>query len=501
MRNISKTSYTQFLKCPKMLWYNTHGFERTVSEITQRTLDDGIEFGIMAQSYFGDHVVVDRESKVSMTDQTKAYLENGAENIAEATFAANGGYCQVDILHKNENGHYDIVEVKSSSQVKPYYLDDVAFQYYVVKDCVPIDRCFLLHMNSAYRRHGELTNELFTLEDITESVLALQKSKVKKTKAKSETPVDPDKELIGEAIDRINALIDGEIPDIKVHSGCEDSWECPFMNDCILSLNEKEQGFMLYEDLTWKQRIKCLEKGEMVYPRGKEVLTMGDEETLFNKDGVLAFLKDVKYPLYLLDFESIQNIVPQFDGQKPWQQTPFQYSLHVVDSPDEKPEELVHKEFLWTETGDPREALVKQLITDIPEDACVMAYNMMFEKGILSDLAFVFPEYAGHLMAIHDHCIDLMVPFKNRDYYKGDMRGSYSIKKVLPSCYPDDPALDYHQLDEVQNGTMAQEKYIELIGMDPGEEKEKLKKNMLKYCELDTFAMYKVLQFLYGLCT
>lgn len=79
------------------------------------------------------------------------------------------------------------------------------------------------------------------------------------------------------------------------------------------------------------------------------------------------------------------------------------------------------------------------------------------------------------------------------------MRGSYSIKSVLPSCFPNDPSLDYHQLDEVQNGTMAQEKYLELIGMEPGEEKDKLKRNMLKYCELDTFAMYKLLQFLYGL--
>jgi len=211
MRNISKSSYTQYLKCPKMLWYNMNGYERVVSEYTQRTLDNGIEFGIMAQNYFGKCVVVQRDSDKSMIDQTKEYLDAGEENIAEATFVANGGYCQVDILHKNENGNYDIVEVKSSSQIQSYYYDDVAFQYYVVKDCVKVDHCYLLHLNSNYRRHGELTKDLFVLEDITAKVLEMQKPKVKKTKKKDEPEVDPDKELIKEAIDNINTLLDGEL--------------------------------------------------------------------------------------------------------------------------------------------------------------------------------------------------------------------------------------------------------------------------------------------------
>ena len=499
MRNISKSSYTQYLKCPKMLWYNMHGFERVVSENTQRTLDNGVEFGIMAQAYFGPYVVVERESDLPMTEQTRRFIENGEENIAEATFTANGGYCQVDILHKNENGNYDIVEVKSSSHIQSYYLDDVAFQYYVVKDCVKVDKCYLLHLNSEYRRHGELTNDLFVLEDITAKVLALQKPKVKKTKKKGEPEQDPDRELIKEAIEEINVLLDGDLPDMRIHSGCDAQWECPFMNDCISTLSEKEQELVSCVDMTWKQRIKCLEKGEMVYPKGKEVLKMGDDEIILKKEGIEEFLKTISYPVYLLDFESIQNIVPQYENQKPWQQTPFQYSLHIMNSPEDGDEDLIHREFLWTENSDPREALVKQLVGDIPADACVMAYNMMFEKAIISDLEVVFPEYADHLNNINNHCIDLMVPFKKQDYYKGDMRGSYSIKKVLPSCFPDDPKLDYHNLDEVQNGTMAQEKYLDLIHMEPGEEKDNLKKNMLRYCELDTYAMYKILKFLYEL--
>ena len=497
MRNISKSAYTQFLKCPKMLWYNTHGYEKALSENTRRTLDNGTEFGIMAQTYFGDCVLVEKESNISMIEQTNRCLEAGAENIAEATFVSKGGYCQADILHRNENGRFDIVEVKSSTQIQSYYLDDVAFQYYVIRDCVPIDRCFILHMNNLYRRQGALSKELFVLEDVTEKVKAKLKPKAKKPK-KGEAPADTDKDLIGEAISKINQLLDGDLPDMRVHAGCDDQWECPFMEACVGSLDASSRKLMSCTDLTWKQRIKCLEKGEMVYPRGKEVLKLPDDETIIDRDGIKSYLAGLTYPLYLLDFESIQNIVPQYENQRPWQQTPFQYSLHIMQKPDDTPQELIHREFLWDENSDPREALVKQLVRDIPADGCAMAYNMMFEKMIIEDLAEVYPEYAEQLMSIHANFTDLMVPFRQQLYYKGSMRGSYSIKKVLPACYPNDPELDYHNLEEVQNGTMAQEKYLALIDMKPSAEKERLRKNMLKYCELDTFAMYKLLRFLYG---
>lgn len=494
MKNVSKSVYMQYLKCPKMMWYNLHGFEKVISENTQRTLDDGIEFGIMAQRYFGDFVVVSPDKDESMAEQTLNHLKNDALNIAEATFVDKGGYCQIDILHKNENNMYDIVEVKSTSTVKPHYIDDIAYQYYVTKDLIPVEHCYILHINNEYRRMGELTNDLFELEDVTKKAIEKLTPKIKKTAKKSEQ-VDPNKDLIGEAIRDILFINDNDVPTIKVHSRCDDQWECPFMNDCIKTLEPEEQELMACMDLSWKQRIKCLEKKEMVYPKGKEVLTMKDDEVICDKDKIKEFLSTLSYPIYLLDFESIQNIVPQYDYQKPWQQTPFQYSIHIVNSPDDI--KLVHKEFLWTEESDPRPALTKQLLEDIPRGSCVLAYNMMFEKMIIKDLAAIYPHYSEHLMEIHDNCIDLMIPFKNHHYYKGDMRASYSIKQVLPSCFPDDPSLNYHNLEEVQNGSMAQDKYLELIKMNDSPEKNRLIHNMLKYCELDTYAMYKLLIFLY----
>ena len=194
-----------------------------------------------------------------LMEQTLNHLKNGALNIAEATFVDKGGYCQIDILHKNENNMYDIVEVKSTSAVKPHYIDDIAYQYYVTKDLIPVEHCYILHINNEYRRMGELTNDLFELEDVTKKAVEKLTPKIKKTAKKSEQ-VDPNKDLIGEAIKDILFVNDNDVPTIKVHSRCDDQWECPFMNDCIKTLEPEEQELMTCLDL--KRRKWFIQKAK-----------------------------------------------------------------------------------------------------------------------------------------------------------------------------------------------------------------------------------------------
>ena len=153
---------------------------------------------------------------------------------------------------------------------------------------------------------------------------------------------------------------------------------------------------------------------------------------------------------------------------------------------------LVHKEFLSEEyDGDPMYGLCKQLCVDIPKDSCVLVYNQAFEKTRLKEMAELYPEFKEHLLNIRDNIIDLAVPFSNQDYYVKEMEGSYSIKHVLPALYPDDPELDYHNLDQVHKGDEASAAYLSLKKLSK-EEKEELRKNMLKYCGLDTYAIVKI---------
>ena len=212
--------------------------------------------------------------------------------------------------------------------------------------------------------------------------------------------------------------------------------------------------------------------------------------------GVRTFLDTLTYPLHFLDFETFQTCIPLYDGIRPYQQVPFQYSLHYLEHADG---ELLHKEFLADETTDPRRALAERLVADIPAGACVLAYNKAFECTRIKELAEYFPELSQQLLSIRDHIHDLLDVFRDGFVYDRAMQGSFSIKKVLPALFPDDPNLDYHNLADVHNGTEATDTYLSLRGMEPAE-RNRLRQSLLAYCGLDTLAMVLLWQRLREFC-
>ena len=209
-----------------------------------------------------------------------------------------------------------------------------------------------------------------------------------------------------------------------------------------------------------------------------------------NPDGIREFLNTLSYPLYFLDFETMQDAVPQYDGTKPYQQITFQYSLHIKENANAP---YQHKEYLAPSDGkDPRRKLAEQLCKDIPMNVCTLAYNKMFECGRIKELAELYPDLAVHLLNIRDHIVDLIDPFRAGDYYVPAMGGSFSIKSVLPALFPQDLSLDYHNLTGgVQNGGDAKTIFPKIKDMPPDEAKTS-REALLRYCELDTWAMVKV---------
>ena len=213
-----------------------------------------------------------------------------------------------------------------------------------------------------------------------------------------------------------------------------------------------------------------------------------DKPDEYDIDEIKKFLATLYYPIYHLDFETFQQAVPEYIGCHPYEQIPFQYSLHI----EYEDGRLEHLEFLAKEGEDPRRSLAEQLVKDIPRGVCSTAYNMSFEKSVLRHLAEGFPDLSRHLMDIHDNMCDLMVPFQKQYYYSKAMQGSYSIKYVLPALWPGDPELDYHNLEGVHNGAEASASYADMVNHTP-EEIAEMRENLLKYCGLDTYAMVKVL--------
>lgn len=238
--------------------------------------------------------------------------------------------------------------------------------------------------------------------------------------------------------------------------------------------------------------------GDALTDKQKELvkdLSLMPGESIIRKAELEKFLGALHYPMYYLDFESFQKAIPPFPQTHPYSQIPFQYSLHIQQYAGGPVE---HREFLAEAGKDPRRDLSEQLVRDIPMGAHAIAYNSSFEKTVCRKLAERFPDLKEGLHSIANNMDDLLIPFKNKWVYTSSMRGSCSIKAVLPALCGDDPSLDYHSLPGVQNGAQASETYGNLQFVEDAAEVQKIRDGLLLYCGLDTLAMVKVLEKLYS---
>lgn len=428
-----------------------------------------------------------------MIDKTNECLADGTENIAEASFTWEGNYCAVDILHKTPVG-YAIYEVKSSTgsddpkkkkctrTVLQKYAYDIAYQKFVLEKCgLNVTGVYLVRLNSDYVRGDELDlQKLFHITDMSE--LVAEESAVVEQKVAAAQYM----------------LKQSTAPCIEIGKQCKKPYQCAFFDYCRGELPDNSV-FELYR-LPFAKKLELFKAGKvtisqldyedacnMIQQIQLKTYLMGEK---IEKEGIRKFLSEkIHYPLYFLDFETSQYAIPQFKDSKPYQQIPFQYSLHWIEEEGGK---LEHTDNLGDGVNDPRRALAEQLVHDIPLGACTTAYNKQFECDRIKELANLYPDLHDHLMDIHDHIADFLDPFRQGYFYKESMHGSFSIKKVLPALFPDDPELDYHNLTGgVQNGGDAMTIYPKMGKMSP-EERENTRRALLDYCGLDTYAMVKV---------
>lgn len=481
---LSKSKYCDAVQCPKMLWMKKNKPEEfDESVMDQVVLDNGSEVGDLAMGLFGDYVEVPFDRDLGkMIKKTEELLEAGTSIICEASFSYERLFCSVDILRNLGENKVEIYEVKGSTSMKDYYYHDAAFQYYIlVKLGYEVSKVCLVHLNNEYVRHGELDiQKLFTINDITDDA----RSRYSEVESNLKYFAD--------------YLEDVDEPVRPLGEYCSNPHDCGFFQHCSgnlptpnvfdvskMSIKKKlrfyHEGRVSFEDLSTE---KSLNGNQMMQIQHE----INDLPPLINKGNIAAFMQQLSYPIYFLDFESFQPAIPLYDDSHPYEQIVFQYSLHYIECEGGP---LYHKEYLAEPGEDPRRGLAEQLCKDIPTDVCVTAYNMTFEKGRIKELAQLFPDLRDHLMNIHDNIVDLIVPFRRRDYYCKAMQGSSSIKSVLPALFPDDPALDYHNLEGIHRGDEASAAFSDMPNMSTDELKA-CRHNLLKYCELDTYAMVKL---------
>jgi Domain of unknown function(DUF2779) len=480
MASLSKTTYLMGIQCPKLLWYRYNAKEQIPEpdEAQQAVFDQGHEVGAWAKKLFPGGIEI-AEGIVELDEVVRRTREALPQRkpLFEAAFGTETCYARADILVPVGTDQWDIVEVKSSTSVKAINLHDLAFQLHVYAAAgLKIRQSFLLHLNSDYVRRGEIDpGQLFTKADLTEQIRPLVpaiKAKVSELRAIIEQP---------------------EHPRIRIGKHCGDPYYCPLIDTCwaflpahsVMELySGKQRGFRLVnEGIT---EITAIPDSEPLTERQliqRRVLQSG--RTHVDQRALTSFLGQLRHPLSFLDFETFSSAVPLIDDCRPYEQVPFQYSLHVVKQTGATPE---HWKFLATDRQDPRPEFMRRLQEDLPDRGSVIVYNAAFEKGRIERCCELLPQYTSWWKSVEGRIVDLLAPFRAFDYYHPDQSGSASIKAVLPVL----TGGGYGGM-AIQDGGTASRRYLSAVYGDlPPAEQRQVYTDLDAYCGLDTMGMVRI---------
>lgn len=480
---LSKSKITMWRQCPKRLWLDR--FKRELAEVSQGVasrMEAGHQVGELAQSFFPDGFLVEDEDLTSAIATTKAHLNNNPnQTIFEATLEHDGLLVRADLLVPTNNG-YRLIEVKSSGGLKDYYHDDFTIQKWVFdKNDIKIATVELAHIDTSfiYKGDGDYSNFLKFL--------------------KVDHIVEANLNNVESWVDDARDVLNNEEPNIDCGKHCYKPFDCPFIGYCNPEngIEAPKYGLNMYSRLSEKTldilELKGFSNGldvpdEYLNSTNKHIKKITQSGTYFLDPEAKEIIENLSYPRYYFDFETIAFTIPKWAITKPFQQIPFQWSCHIEDENGQ----LKHHEFLDLSGKDPRRSCAEKMIEIMGKSGPVIVYNKSFEMRVISELATLFPDLSENLLAINDRVFDLL-PIMRNYYYHPDMYGSWSIKAVLPTIVPE---LSYENM-EVGNGGDAQEAYLELVSMDVATHNyNSLKSSLLKYCEQDTIAMFKIVEFI-----
>ncbi|MBI5378682.1 MAG: DUF2779 domain-containing protein [Nitrospirae bacterium] len=482
MPTLSKTRFIEGLQCAKRLYLSTYHPE--LGEYTEAALsafDEGKEVGLLATRLFTGGVRVEAEERDlgPALEQTAAFLADAATPaIFEATLSHAQVLVRVDILERISPEAWRIVEVKASTAVKDPHLPDTAIQYYVARGAgLAVESVQLMHLNSRYVYDGcrlDLS-QLFTREDVT-------------------IPVRERQDLLPRLLIEQLTLLEGGTPEVEPGPHCATPYPCPFWSHCTAA---KPKDWIYYLPRRNEVYGALSSRGvegigqipediplTRIQQRAKACVLAGDAYCDLALRGELRI---DRYPVYYLDFETVDPAIPRYAGTRPYQPIPFQWSVQIVREAGVESEEQA---YLHEGATDPRRALATGLLEVLREPGPIYVYNKSFEAEVLRQLAEYLPDLAHGLLALVEWLVDLLPPIR-RHYYHPDQRGSFSLKAVAPTLAPE---LSYADL-VIQEGSQAGPAFQRMIDPAcPPEERARLRRALLAYCRLDTLALYKIHQ-------
>ena len=483
---LSKSDYMLYLKHPAWLWIKKNRRELipSIDVNLQARFDQGHEFEKYVEPLFPDviHLGFDNFAAYqALPNDTLHAWENGASNVAQGRYVHGHATCIVDLLCKQENGSYKLIEIKSSTSQKAEHIFDLAFQKVVLDGAgFNIDKCELAIVNKEYIRKGDVEPEkLVSFIDVTDKVFAkIENTKIRIVNALStmnmrEMPdPKPEDAKLGSYTEwmQIRDQIDPPVDETSIH-------KLPYMSADKASklIND---GITQISDIS---DYSALGKATQKYLRARDIGSRKVDTIRLRQ-----FLSELQYPLHFFDYETSQNLVPVWDGTRPYQQVTFQYSLHIQNEPGGA---LEHYEYLHRDISNPIPHLLEHLSKHIQPSGSVLVWYESFEKTRNSEMAAVYEKHKQMLEELNARIIDLMVPFAEEMVIDPMFMGSSSIKAVLPVF---NPKLSYKDLNIQEGGTASRLWQKAIFDADNASEQAKIFDDLVKYCERDTFAMVEI---------
>jgi hypothetical protein len=487
---LSKTNFITYLDCVKNTWLKIHKpevyYEYPLSSFEQNIIDTGNQIDQLARDLFPGGVTVELRED---TDYTQKLIDQETPVIYQPVFATDKFIAASDIFVWNkETKLYDVYEVKASTSFEEGgrgtedYVVDMAFQKVVLDELgVSIGTINLITLNKEYVRNGDLSiHGLLLPKDLTKEV----NESLAEIKGQMDTAyhfLSSEKEPSGYC----DCILKGrnshcttseysnkDIPKYSVHAiaRIHKTKLTDLVDNKILDIKDVPEDF----ELSDIQR--------------RQVDTAQSGKPYINKEGISEFLKTMKYPLSFLDYETYPSAIPRYNGYRPYQQIPFQFSLHTLESPES---ELVHECFIYTDHERPDEQFAEALQKYLPKTGSIVVWNQKFEKGINKEIGERLKDYESFMAGVNERVVDLMVPFSGKTlvYDHPGFKGSASIKYVLPALVPSRSYKEMH----IQDGGTAADTWNRIVSGEYSAEEREVKIQALKdYCHLDTLAMVDI---------
>jgi predicted RecB family nuclease len=470
------------VQCLKRLYWQVHDPELggVPDAAAVAIIEQGREVGKLARLLFADGVEVrsgDPEEAIRITRELIANPEVPA--IFEAAFENGGVLVRVDILHRRRDGRWRLIEVKSTADVKEHHLEDVAIQHRVVsRSGLDLASSCLAHVNRNYVYTGGDIDvwRFFRIKNLTRRVERLLPK------------------LTFQLRSELRVLVMPNPPEIPTGPHCMNPVTCEFFDRCNPPRPTDHVGYLPRLHASAAEELEEMGVESILdipadFPlserqrRAATSVQMG--EPWFSAE-LGKELENLKYPLYFMDFESVNPAIPRFSGMRPFDQLPFQWSVHVQQQPDS---ELEHYEFLATDNSDPRREFIHSLCGALGESGSIVVYAA-FESQRLAELAAWLPEFSEQTKRMRGRLWDLL-PIVRDNLYHPQFAGSYSLKSVLPALVPE---MSYDGM-AVANGQDAGLAWESLIrgGLDQSE-RERTRKALMDYCGQDTLALVRLLE-------